>query len=292
MKGGVKRFEHRCDFLQTATNRTRRNVQTVGFILPPGRGADVPKEHFRDLDAAILQALFICDRFSSYKKMARDMIVFMLAFCWAHVRRDFIKAARSYPDEQEWMFVWIERIGELYHLNNRRCELWDASQPLQQQSAVFMEQHRALKKSVVAMAQERDDYLAQENLAAPRRSVLESLKNHWDGLTVFLNHPEVKMDNNTSERAARKGAIGRNNYYGSGSVWSGKLAAMMFTLLQTMKQWGINPHHWMTDFLNACAQNGGQAPVDLNPFLPWEMSEERKAFLSQPLQTEPPPDTS
>ena len=153
--------------------------------------------------------IFLCDRFSSYKKMAKDMAIFILAFCWAHVRRD----------------------------------LWDASKPLQQQSEAFMEQHHALECSVKKMEQQRDDYLAQADLAAPRRSVLASLKNHWKGLTVFLDHPEVRMDNSISEQAARKGAIGRNNYYGSGSVWSGELAAMMFTLMQTLQQWGINQHH-------------------------------------------------
>ena len=121
---------------------------------------------------------------------------------------------------------WVERIGTLYHINNQRRDLWDASKPLPQQSAAFMEQHHALETNVKKMAQQRDDDLAQKDLAAPRRSVLTSLKNHWEGLTVFLDHPEARMDNNISEQAARKGAIGRNNDYGSGSVWSGNLAAM------------------------------------------------------------------
>lgn len=262
------------------------------YYLAPGRGADNPKTHFDDLDPATALAIFLCDRFSSYKKMATDMAMFILAFCWAHVRRDFIKMARSYPDEKEWMLDWVERIGGLYHINNKRRKLWDASKTLQQQSEAFMAQHHALECSVEKMAQQRDDYLAQEDLAAPRLSVLRSLKTHWDGLTVFLDHPEVRMDNNISEQSARKGAIGRNNYYGSGSVWSGNLAAMMFTLMQTLRQWGINQHHWMTLFLTACAQNSSKCPDDLTPFLPWAMSEERKALLSQPLPSEPPPDTS
>jgi len=70
------------------------------YYLAPGRDAGVPKGHFVNLDTAIEQAIFVCDRLSTYKKMASDMAVFTLAFCWAHVRRDFIKAARSYPDEK------------------------------------------------------------------------------------------------------------------------------------------------------------------------------------------------
>ena len=36
------------------------------------------------------------------------------------------------------------------------------------------------------------------------------------------------MDNNTAERVERGPVVGRKNYYGSGSVWSGQLAAMTF----------------------------------------------------------------
>jgi len=106
-----------------------------------------------DLDPATALAIFLCDRFSSYKKMAKDMVMFILAFCWAHVRRDFIKAARSCPDEKEWMFEWVEQIGGLYHINNQRRDLWDASKPLQQQSEAFMEQHHWMTLFLTACAQ-------------------------------------------------------------------------------------------------------------------------------------------
>ena len=38
------------------------------------------------------------------------------------------------------------------------------------------------------------------------------------------------MDNNTAERILRNPAVGRKNYYGSGSVWSAHFAAMMTKL--------------------------------------------------------------
>ena len=131
------------------------------------------------------------------------------------------------------------------------------------------------------MAQRRDELLKGE-LPAPQKAVLRSLKAHWSGLMIFVDHPEVSMDNNKSERAARKGVNGRNNYYGSGSQWSAKLMAGMLTILQTILLWGIDPRHWMIAFLNACAENGSKSPSDLASFLPWEMDEERKQFLSQP----------
>ena len=94
----------------------------------------------------------------------------------------------------------------------------------------------------------------------------------------------VIMDNNTAERAIRNPVTVRKNYYGSGRTWSATLAALMFTKLQTILLWGINPRHWLHSFLSSCADNGGQAPLDLSPFLPWEMDEERKQKLSCPIR--------
>ena len=41
-------------------------------------------------------------------------------------------------------------------------------------------------------------------------------------------------------------------------------------------------------FSAACAENGGKAPTDLTPFLPWIMDEARRQELTQPLILEFP----
>src|SRR2546425_11719418 len=78
-------------------------------------------------------------------------------------------------------------------------------------------------------------------------------------------------------------------YYGSGSVWSAHLAARMFSVLQTVLLWGLNPHHWLSTFLQACAENGGTCPTDLSAFLPWHMTPERREELARPAPVMVPP---
>jgi transposase len=107
-------------------------------------------------------------------------------------------------------------------------------------------------------------------------------------LTVFLEHPQTPMDNNKGENSLRNPATGRKNYYGSGAVWSANLAAMLFSILQTIVLWGLNPRHWLHAFLSACAENGGQPLTDLTPFLPWAMNEARLNELKQPLKLNEP----
>ena len=80
------------------------------------------------------------------------------------------------------------------------------------------------------MAEQRAVALADPVLAAPAVKVLESMQTHWDGLTVFVDHPWIPMDNNTAEPGMRGPVVGRKNFYGSGSQWSGQLAAGMYSL--------------------------------------------------------------
>ena len=116
--------------------------------------------------------------------------------------------------------------------------------------------------------------------------MLTSLQEHWAGLTVFVEHPEVPMDNNTAERAARGPVVLRKNSYGSGAVWAGELAALLFSLFQTLCLWNINPRLWLTAYLQGCAEAGGQVPPNWEELLPWRLPPEQRKAWSVKQETE------
>ncbi len=268
----------------------------VYYRIDPTRSADVPLNHFADLVSKLV--IIICDRYSAYKKLARLNLAIILAFCWAHVRRDFLDFARSHPDLKDWGLDWADEISTLFHLNNQRVALWDKSVTLASQSLMFQEAHQVLGSALVAMRMRcnavlLDDKMAQEHhengmLTAAQRKILVSLQDHWKGLMVFYEYPEVKMDNNPAERLIRNPVVGRKGYYGSGSIWSAELAAMMFSIFQTLLLWNLNPRTWLKCYFEACAQNSGRPPEDLSEFLPWSMNETRRQQLSK----QPSNDTS
>jgi transposase len=265
-----------------------QSASVVYYQMAPGRGADVPKGHFSKLRKDLVEVVLVCDRYSAYKSLALECEELILAFCWAHVRRDFLKAVRSWPELEGWMCTWVVDIRELYHLNATRLEQWEAGWSLEHQSSAFAECHQALKAKLREMQERCATHLQEPALHLAKQKVLSSLHNHWDGLTVFVDRPEVAMDNNTAERILRNPVVGRKNYYGSGSVWSAHFAAMMCSVLQTIVLWGLNPHHGLSAFLQACAESGGQSPADLSPFVPWQMSAERREMLSRPLPARVP----
>jgi transposase len=212
----------------------------------------------------------VVDRYKAYqviKQVKSGMIV--LAFCWSHMRRDFLAVARNWPDQEDWALAWIEGIGQIYALNDARLAVLD-------DPTAFAVADAALRSGVTGLGAQGEAGLANPQLHPARRKVLESLGYHWTGLTVFVEHPEVPMDNNTAERVQRGPVVGRKNYYGSGAVWAGQLAAMMFSLFQTLSLWEINPRLWLTAYLEACANAGGKPPPDLSSYLPWNLTDERR----------------
>ena len=243
-----------------------QSAQAVVFLLDPGRAHEVPEDHLGPEAFGILNV----DRYSAYKAMTQVKEGrILLAFCWAHVRRDFLAVARDWPSEEAWGLGWVADIGQLYQLNEQRLAVRE--EPL-----AFAQQHAALRAAVTRMAQRCQQERDEPKLHPARRKVLESLQEHWSGLTVFVNVWDVPMDNNAVERTLRGPVVGRKNYSGSGSLWSGWLAAMLFSVLHTVERWGLNPRLWLTAYLEACAAAGGQAPAQVEAFLPWQMSSEAK----------------
>lgn len=89
--------------------------------------------------------------------------------------------------------------------------------------------------------------------------------------------------------------MGRKNYYGSGSQWSGELAAAVMSVLMTARLWKLNARTWLTAYLQACADAGGRAPENLSDFVPWQMDAPRLALMRRApagLASAPEGDTS
>lgn len=251
--------------------------EAVAFVLDQGRAHDVPEEHFDEIEQGILSV----DRYSAYKAMKQvkeGKIV--LAFCWAHVRRDFLEVARSWPEQEKWGLDWVERIGQLYKDNQDR-------QKEQVGTATYADKDRQLRERVAEMEEERKKELGEEKIHPARKKVLLSLEAHWKGLTVFVAHPEVPMDNNKAERTLRGLVVCRKNSRGSAAEWSGQLTAMLFSVFETLKVWKINPRVWLNEYLEECAKAGGKPPEDWEKHLPWKMSEEKRKEWSMGKEKKP-----
>jgi transposase len=241
------------------------STESIVYIIDPTRSAAVIEEHL----GVVIAGILLVDRYSAYKSYAKKHTGIKLAFCWSHTRRDFKDAGNKYPEIKEWALIWEERINYVFHLNNLRIQYPVATRE-------FLNEDKQIREALDIMYNTALEELKQQRLHYEKRSVLKSLINHWEGLTIFVEHSYIPMDNNGSERILRGPAVGRKNYYGNGAIWSGRFTAIMFSIFETLEMWKINQHTWLINYLTDCGKAGGKAPLDIKPHLPWNIKEKNE----------------
>jgi len=247
------------------------SATTVAYILDPTRSTEVINGHLGKVEGGILSV----DRYSAYKSFSKDKPTIVLSFCWTHVRRDFLDLANSWPNHEPWAMMWVKKIGKIFHLNKLRLSYI-------KEPSKFKKADQKLRTALSLMIKCCETELSRNKSKDIRKKVMTSLKNHWQGLMVFVDNPQISMDNSAAERMMRPPGLGRKNYYGSVMIWSGYFTACMFSVFESLKKWDVNSRTWLTDYLEVCAQNRGSPPADLSAFIPWQMSAERFEQLRYP----------
>lgn len=247
--------------------------EVTAFMLEPTRSGQVAQDFFPKGTHGIVSV----DRYAGYFALLGPDWSLKLAYCWSHQRRDLVNAVQSADRGRGWADQWVELINQLFGTNARRRQAW-----FQGPSAAFGPLDQSVRQQVQQLEERMDLELAGGELRPEQEKILQSMRRHWTGWCVFVEHPQVPMDNNAAERANRPLAVGRKNFYGSGSEWSGELACACFTLLATLRQHRRCPRKYFQTYLEACARAGGRAPANLAEFLPWKWSAEKRAAYQAP----------
>lgn len=231
-----------------------RSDDVCVYIVSPSRARAVPKSHLENSCGIVTS-----DRLPSNKKLGEHI---RHSFCWVHERREFRNIASGYPHLAKICEHFLQLIASLFHWNAQRLLEADAS-PAQNLA------NQKLKETLDELHESCQTHLADDQLHPELRRVLNGILADWDGLSLFFDFPSVPPENNPAERALRGPVVGRKNYYGSGSKWSAQFTADMFTLAATLKLNNVNVEQFLTEYLTACAVNGGKPPSDAAKFLPW-----------------------
>ena len=151
--------------------------------------------------AAGSHTVLICDRYSAYKKLARiPGGLVTLAWCWSHVRRDYIHCAAGEERLTPWCERWIGQIALLYRLNEARLARYDPG--AERQDAAFASGAGCkLKNALEGLFAQARREVATLPAQAREGKALRSLLNHREGLSVFVERPSVPMDNNARPNA-------------------------------------------------------------------------------------------
>src|SRR3954470_13568251 len=224
----------------------------VVFHYAPGRGA----EHAKALLAGY-QGILQCDGYGAYKTLAAAEGGITLAFCWSHVRREFIELAKgkAAPIAQET----LQRIAALYAVET---ELRGKAPDIRR--AGRQERSRPLVEALFAWLSAQ---LVRLPGGSPTAQAIRYALNHHDGLVRFLDDGRIELDNNTVERDIRPICLSRKNaLFASGDDGGARWAAVA-SLVETCKLNGVDLQRYFTNVLTRLVNGWPNSRID--ELMPW-----------------------
>ena len=199
------------------------------------------------------QGVLMSDGYAVYEALARGSPGITPVHCWAHVRRKFIEAESSFPQECQHA---VDLIGELYAVE-REAPFGNRDGQAEILALRRRLRHERSRPVIDAL---REWAYATKPAVLPRSSLGKALAymlSLWPGLTAFLENPRVPLDNNAAERALRGVVVGRKNHYGSHSRRGAETAAMLYTLFESAKLAGVDPHAYVLEATHRAIANPG-----------------------------------
>lgn len=206
----------------------------VCYRIQDSRSAEAGREVLLDYSGVVM-----ADGYSAYASLAKNGGRFLLAHCWAHVRRKFIEVEPVASVATEM----LNMIAELYAIE-QSCPTGPPGDELRKK--LRDERSRPAIRRI-------QDWL-QTTRALPQSGLGKAISyagGIWPGLTRFLDDPRIPIDNNATERAMRGPVIGRKNHYGSKSRRGTEVAALFYSLLESAKLVEIDPKAYLRRALDA-----------------------------------------
>ena len=265
---------------------------TACFVMDPTRSGAVLARHAGiDEDTGQLTAdedggprclVISSDFYSVYQSAGKKADGLVNLYCWAHIRRYFVRAGDANPAQLGyWTAAWLDRIKDLYACHDELMAAWNgAAAPAPRDTAAaaarLEEALAAWDAALTRIDHARKKQMAAPGLQEPAKKALATLDREWDGLAAHRGYPMIGLDNNAAERMIRGPVVTRKNAGGSRNGDTARNAAVIWTVTATAQMAGLNLLTWLTAYFDECGRNGGKplAGPDLDRFLPWNASPE------------------
>ena len=175
-----------------------------------------------------------------------------LAFCWAHVRRNFYELAT--PGPAPIASEALERIAALYAI-----EKDIRGRSAEERRLVRQQKSRPLIDALEPWLRAKLGLISQKGKLA---EAIRYALSRWEGLTRFIDDGRIELDNNTVERSIRPIALNRKNALFAGSDGGAEHWATIASLIETCKLNDVDPLAYLTDVLTRIVNGHPNSDID------------------------------
>ena len=234
------------------------------FEYRPGRSGENAEKFLEGF-----HGILVHDQFSGYNRLAVEH-----AACWAHMRREFVKALYANPKASE---KEILRDPE-----NRKGKAWEAICKIGAIAAIEekLNDLPPEERKEARLRQEKplveDFFLWLESIRTKLLPKFQTAKavnyalNAKERLCRYLGDGRIPMTNNAAESAIRPFTVGRKNWLFSDSPKGAEASAAVYSLVETSKANGLDPEKYLSYVLTEMRGKSFVGnPEMLERWMPW-----------------------
>ena len=231
----------------------------VLYEYQPGRGAKHPKEFLSGY-----KGYLHTDGYAGYHDLGKDITV---VGCWAHARRKFDEAVKSLPKGKAKGSSASQGLTYCNLLFGIEQEIADKT--AEERYEQRLEQAKPILDAMFAWANSRT--------AAPKSALGKAfhyLKEQWPYLTNYLKDGRLEISNNRAERSIKPFVIDRKNFLFANTPKGASGSAVMFSLIQTAIENGLDPYRYLTWLLRTANNADLTDAQAVQNLLPWNVPAE------------------
>jgi hypothetical protein len=163
--------------------------------------------------------------------------------CWAHARRKFDEALKGMSEKARSGSLSLrakQYCDKLFELESKFSEL-----PADERYLKRQEQSKPLMEAFFQWLR------AQHASKSAFGNAVEYVLGQQRYLSRYLLDGRLEISNNRAERSIKPFVIGRKNFLFANTARGAKASAVMYSLVETAKENGINPYEYLVWVLKA-----------------------------------------
>ena len=234
--------------------------QIILYDYQKTRNASHPRTFLRDYSG-----ICVTDGYQVYHTVEKELEELTIAGCWVHARRRFDEALKTLPQQVRKKSIAHLVMKQIQAIYREEGKLTDLS------SEERLKQRRLIIKPLVDAL---FVYLKQQEPEVQKsgkiRDAFTYILNQERYLRVFLEHGDVPMDNNASERAIRGFCIGKKNWQVIDTINGANSSAIIYSIAETAKANNLKPYEYFQYLLTELPEHMDDTDRSfLDDFLPW-----------------------
>lgn len=238
-----------------------KSNQAILYDYQKTRKADAPRKFLSEFDGKL-----ICDGYQVYHTLEkREDTDFKVAGCWAHARRPFAQVYKSLGEEKAAGTVAAEalvQIQNIYHTDNQLLKLPPSQRKKRRKTLV-----KPLVDTFFEWCRNSIDRVPPSSETADGIKYCINQENY---LRVFLDDPQIPLDNNLAEQAIRPFCVGKKNWKLIDTVHGAQASAILYSIVETAKANDLNIYNYFKHLLTEIPKHMDDTDLSfLDSLLPW-----------------------